>query len=175
MQPLSRSRLTSLLLAAALGLTIVPARAQSRRVLADLGRLSPPAYATPLVRSGESAPVFDEAMREYGGKRYARTADLLRPFAAVEPEDPAGNFFLSVSLMMIDEVGEAEERLGHVLAAGETPFERAGRFVLAKAAIRLGDLDAAERELAVLAGGADQFALDAAGLLPKVRAVKKRK
>jgi predicted Zn-dependent protease len=151
-----------------------PAFGQSRRALNDLGRLTPPAYGEPLVRIGDSAPVFDEAMRTYRQKQYVATADLLRRFAAAEPDDPAGNFFLAVSLMMTDEVGEAEDRLGAVLAAGQTPFERAARFVLAKAAIRLNKLDVAERELALLADGADHFALDAAGLLPRVRALKKR-
>lgn len=150
------------------------AAAQSRRALRELGRISPPAYGGPLIRPGEAAPVFEDAMRAYRLKQYAGAADLLRRFAAAEADDPAGNFFLAVSLMMIDEVGEAEDRAAAVIAAGQTAFERAARFVMAKAAIRLGKLDVAERELTVVATGADHFALDAAALLPKVRALKKR-
>jgi predicted Zn-dependent protease len=151
-----------------------PAHAQSKRALAELGRVVPPSYGAPLVRAGDPAPVFEQAMRTYALKQYGPTADLLRRFAATEPDDPAGNFFLAVSLMMIDEVGEAEDRLNAVLAVGKTPFERPARFVLAKAAIRFGKLDAAERELTVLADGADHYALDSAGLLPRVRALRKR-
>jgi predicted Zn-dependent protease len=151
------------------------AAAQSRRALAQLGQLDPPRYAAPLVRAGDPAPVFEEGIRAYGQKQYQRAADLFRRFVTAEPDDPAANFFLAATLMMVDDVGEAEDRLGVVLAAGETRFERAARFVLAKAAIRQGNLDAADRELSRLADGADHYALDAAGLLPKVRALKKRR
>ena len=153
------------------------AAAQSKRALAELGRLTPPAYAAPLVREGDPegvSPAFGDGMRAYGRKQYAAAADLLRRFVAAEPEDPAGNFFLAASLMMTDEVGEAEDRLGVVIGAGQTPFVRAAHFVMAKAAIRQGKLDVAERELTLLAGGEDHHALDAAGLLPRVRALKKR-
>ena len=154
------------------------AEAQSRRALAELGRLEPPAYAAPLTRAGEPAPVFDEAMAAYQRRDYQRTADLLRRFAAVEPEDPAGNFFLAVSLMMIDEVGEAEDRLGVVVAgadAATSAFVDAAKFVMAKASIRTGRLDAAGRELERLSRGESLFARDAALLLPKVRALEKRR
>ena len=60
------------------------------------------------------------------------------------------------------------------LAAGQTPYERTARYVLAKASIRQGKLAAAERELTVLAAGADHFALEAASLLPRVKALTKR-
>lgn len=167
-------RIGSFACVAVLVMTAAAAHAQSRRALAELGRLIPPAHAEPLLRSGDPSPVFEEAMTAYARKQYGHAADLLRRFAAVEPDDPAGNFFLAVSLMMTDEVGEAEDRLAAVLAAGQTPFERAARFVMAKAAIRLGKLDVADRELARLALGTDHYALDAAGLLPKVRALAKR-
>jgi predicted Zn-dependent protease len=146
---------------------------QSRRVLAELGRLEPPAYAAPLLRT-EPAPVFDEAMQAYAERRFERAADVLRRFVTSEPDDPAANFYLAVSLMMTDDVGEAEDRLGVVLQAGETPFEAAARFVLAKARIRNGDLASAERELVRLPQGTDSYARSAAELLPKVRAAKRR-
>lgn len=151
-----------------------PASAQSRRALAELGRLTPPAYEGSLIRTADAAPVFDEAMRDYRQRAYGRVADRLRRFAAAEPDDPAGNFYLAVSLMMIDEVGEAEDRAAAVVAVGPTPFERPARYVKAKAAIRLGRLDAAEQELSALAEGGDHVALDAAGLLKRVRALKTR-
>jgi Flp pilus assembly protein TadD len=146
---------------------------QSRRVLAELGRLEPPAYAAPLLRT-EPAPVFDEAMQAYSERRFERAADVLRRFVTSEPEDPAANFFLAVSLMMTDDVGEAEDRLGVVLQAGATPFEAPARFVLAKARIRNGDLAGAERELVRLSQGTDSYARSAAELLPRVRSAKTR-
>ncbi len=148
--------------------------AQSKRALSELGRFEPPPYAPPLVRQGDPWPVFDEAMQAYARKQYQHCADLLRRAVTGEPDDAAANVFLAAALMMTDEVGEAEDRAGVALAAGMTPHERMARFVLAKASIRLGKLDVAERELTILAGGADRFALDAAGLLPRVRALKKR-
>ena len=51
-------------------------------------------------------------MKAYESRRFERAADVLRRFVTVEPDDPAGNFFLAVSLMMTDDVGEAEDRLG---------------------------------------------------------------
>ena len=148
--------------------------AQSRRVLADLGKLDPPLHAAPLERTGERSAVFDDAMRAYDAKQYGRAADVLRRFVTVEPDDPAGNFFLAASLMMTDEVGEAEDRLGVVIGAGATTFEYPARFVRAKAWIRLGKLDAADGELALVAASTDAYARSAAELLPKVRAQKKR-
>jgi hypothetical protein len=171
-----RSRALGILLAASVAFAIatIDLHAQSKRALADLGRLDPPPYAAPLVRGGDPWPVFESAIQEYGRKRYEQAADLLRRAVTVEPEDPAANYYLSVSLMMTDEVGEAQDRAGVVVAAGQTPFERAARFLLAKASIRLARLDDAERELTALASGGDHVALDAAGLLPRVRALKKR-
>jgi predicted Zn-dependent protease len=150
------------------------AAAQSRRVLAELGKLDPPAHAAPLERAAEPSAVFDDAMKAYDGRQYARAADILRRFVTVEPDDPAGNFFLAVSLMMTDEVGEAEDRLGVVIGAGPTPFEYAARFIRAKAWIRLGQLDKADPELELVARSTDAYARSAAELLPKVRAQKPR-
>jgi len=161
-------------LIALLAMAAAGAAAQSRRALNELGRFDPPAYAAPLVRQGDPSPVFDAAMQAYTRRQYQVCADQLRRAVAAEPDDAAANYFLAASLMMTDEVGEAEDRAAAVIAAGQTPFERAGRFVLAKASIRLGKLDAADRELSALADGADHFALDAAGLLSRVRALKKK-
>jgi predicted Zn-dependent protease len=151
------------------------AHAQSKRALNELGRFEPPAYSGPLVRQGDAWPVFESAMQAYGRKQYQECADLLRRAVTVEPDDAAANVFLASALMMTDEVGEAEDRATVALAAGQTPYERTARFVLAKASIRQGKLPAAERELTVLAEGADHFALEAAGLLPRVKALTKRK
>ncbi len=150
------------------------ASAQSRRVLAELGKFDPPAYTAPLERTGEMSPVFDEAMKAYGSRRYERAADVLRRFVTIEPDDAAGNFFLAVSLMMTDDVGEADDRLGAVIVAGPSAFEYPARFVRAKAWIRLGKLDAAEEELERVAQSTDAYARSARDLLPKVRAQKKR-
>src|SRR5947208_11253882 len=101
------------------------AQAQSRRALAELGRFAPPPYAPPLVRDSTAPvfPVFDDAVEAYRAKRYERAAEVLRRFVTAEPDDAAGNFFLAASLMMTDEVGEAEDRLRVVIGAGESPFE----------------------------------------------------
>jgi predicted Zn-dependent protease len=156
-------------------LATAAAHAQSRKALQELGRLVPPAYTDPLVRQGEASAAFDEAIHAYEAKRYPLAADRFRRLIAVDPDDLAGNFYLAVTLMMTDEVGEAEDRLGAVLAAGESPFESAGRFVLAKACIRLGKLDEAEQQLVRVAASPDAWAPPAVELLPKVRALRKQK
>lgn len=152
-----------------------PGLAQANRTLRELGRFEPPAYAGSLVREGEAWPVFESAMQAYQRKQYQQCADLLRRAVTAEPDDPAANLFLASCLMMTDEVGEAQDRAGVALAAGQTRYQRAARYVLAKASIRENRLDAAERELALLADGGDRFALDAAGLLPRVRALRRRR
>src|SRR5690349_11539858 len=117
----SASSLAAIAFATAVALALPSvAAAQARRTLAELGRLDPPAYAAPLVRGGEPSPVFDEGIDAYRKRQYPRAADVFRRFVTVEPDDPAGNFFLAATLMMTDEVGEADDRLGVVLAAGET-------------------------------------------------------
>jgi predicted Zn-dependent protease len=161
--------------AAAVATLASAADAQPRRALAELGRFEPPAYAAPLVRRGDPSPVFDDAIDAYRRRQYARAADVFRRFVTVEPEDPAGNFFLAATLMMTDEVGEADDRLGVVLANETTPFEMAARFVLAKARIRVGDLERAEQELTRVARSSDSYARQAAELVERVRALKKRK
>lgn len=151
------------------------AAGQSRRTLAELGRIDPPAYAAPLIRSAQPSDVFEDAIAAYGRRQFDRAADLFRRMVAADPDDTAANFFLAASLMMTDDVGEAEDRLAAVLAADASPFTIPARFVLAKALIRLGRLDAAERELVLVAETQGAYARAAAELLPKVRAVVKRK
>jgi predicted Zn-dependent protease len=168
---LRRKRFSCAFLIAVAACAVVSA--QSRRVFAELGKLDPPLHAT-LERTGDPSAVFDDAMKAYDARQYIRAADVLRRFVTVEPDDPAGNFFLAVSLMMTDEVGEAEDRLGVVIGAGATPWEYPARFVRAKALIRLGKLDAAEAELDLVARSADAYARNASELLPRVRAQKKR-
>jgi predicted Zn-dependent protease len=151
-----------------------PVAGQSRRALADLGRLDPPAYTAPLVRRGAASEGFDAAMDAYGRRQYERAADLLRRFVAADADDPAANFFLALSLMMTDEVGEAEDRARAVLSAGESSFTLPARFVLAKALIRLGRLADAEHELIIVAGREGPYRAAAGELLPRLRAVKQR-
>ena len=163
------------LLLAALAVGIVlPADAQSRRVLAELGRLDPPAYTEPLVHAGDPSEVFDAALNAYKARDFTHAAELLRRRVAAEPDDIAANFYLAVSLMMTDEVGEAEDRLRAVVALEASPFTIPARFVLAKALIRVGRLDEAEHELLVVTKRDGSWARSAAELLPRLRAVKNR-
>ncbi len=149
--------------------------AQPRRLLDDLGRVKPPGYAAPLLRTAEPSDVFDEAMAMYKRREFEPAADLLRRVVAVDPDDQAANFFLAVSLMMFDEVGEAEDRLTAVLVAPPSPFTVPAHFVRAKALVRLGRLDIAERELLIVIKSGTEYAQPAADLLPKVRAAKARR
>ncbi|HEV3057654.1 MAG TPA: tetratricopeptide repeat protein [Vicinamibacterales bacterium] len=148
---------------------------QSRKVLTELGRVIPPAYAAPLIRTGDPSPEFDAAIEAYARRQYGPAADALRRFITAEPEDQAANFFLAVALMMIDDVGEAEDRLRAVLAGDETPFHMPARFVLGKALIRLGRLTEAEQQLMRVADSRDPLARAAGELVPKIRAVAKEK
>jgi len=157
----------------ALGLSR-PAHAQSRRALAELGRLVPPPYEAPLLRPGDPSEVFDEAINAYSTRQFDRAAELLRRRVAAEPDDAAANFYLAVSLMMTDDVGEAEDRLRAVLALDASPFTVPARFVLAKAQIRLGRTDDAERELLVVVKKDGPWARSAAELLQRLRDMKKR-
>jgi len=171
----TRRGVIAIAIGAAAAVWVPAAFAQSKRALNELGRFEAPPYAAPLVRGGDPWPVFESAMQVYARKQYQQCADLLRRAVTVEPEDAAANVFLASALMMTDEVGEAEDRAGVAVAAGQTPYERTARYVLAKASIRLGKLDAAERELTTLSEGADHYALEAAGLLARVRALRKKR
>jgi predicted Zn-dependent protease len=149
--------------------------AQSRKVLTELGRIDPPAYAAPLIRTGDPSPGFDAAMEAYRRRQYGQAVDALRRFVTAEPEDRAANFFLAAALMMTDEVGEAEDRLRAVLADGHSPFEMPAHFVLGKALIRLDRLAEAAQELERVADSRDPLARTAGDLIPKIRAAGKRK
>jgi predicted Zn-dependent protease len=165
---------TLLLVVAAASVGVVPEAAQSRRTLAALGRFDPPAYAQPLVRSGDPSPVFDDAIAAYGRRQFERAADLLRRMVAADPDDLAANFYLAASLMMTDEVGEAEDRLRAVLSAEPSAFTLPARLVLARALIRQGRLDAADDELSAVARDEGPSARAAGDLLARLRAARTR-
>jgi len=123
--------------------------AQARRDLMALARVEPPQYIPFRVRgAGDAASAeFDRAMRDYADADYHGAARRLQAVETTHPNDAATNFFLGVSLMMIDDVGAAVDALRRTIQLGDSPFRQVASLDLAKALIRQGDLEGARQEL----------------------------
>ena len=144
-----------------------------RDAVQSLARVEPPAYVRPAARD-ERSPIFDEAIAEYAARRYQRAADGLRRVIASDPDDLPATFYLAVSLMMTDEVDEAIECLTRLVSADEVTLRRPASVLLAKAQMRTGALDAAERALDAAVRGASPEAAAAQDLLDRLRAARRR-
>jgi TolA-binding protein len=142
--------------------------------LVALGRIEPPPYLPFTLRGDSQSAAFDRAMRDYVDGDYAAASRGLRRALVDTPDDVATNFFLGVSLMMIDDADGAAARLRKTMQLGDSPFEQLADLYLAKALIRRGDLPGARRELlktAKLPGG---HAKEASDLLQQLQSLENR-
>jgi predicted Zn-dependent protease len=148
------------------------AAARSHDALIAMARVDPPRDAPLAIRTDDVPPFFNEAMAAYSARKYAAAADGLRRVITSEPDDVHANFFLAVSLLMTDDVDEAIDRLRQVIGSGDSPLRRTAGILMAKALIRTGDLNGAERELQEVSDAGGTRATDAANLLRRLRAAR---
>ncbi len=151
--------------------TIAPAPAVD---LVALARIEPPPYIPFRLRGNSESTAFDRAMRDYADGDYAAASRGLRRALVDAPDDVATNFFLGVSLMMIDDADGAAARLRKTVQLGDSPFEQLADLYLAKALIRRGDLAGARRELTKTAKLPGSHAKEATDLLQELQPLASR-
>jgi hypothetical protein len=130
--------------------------------LAELARVEPPAFTFPVMR-GIPTQVelqFQDAMRSYPIRDYARTIADLRAVLEIQPEAVAPRFFLGACYLLTARAGEGIRELRNA-AAKDSAFVEEARFYLAKgylmegrkhdAVTVLGDLAAMQGELSEVA------------------------
>jgi TolA-binding protein len=136
-----------------------------------LSHIDPPPYVPFRVRGADATPSdFSRGMESYAKGNYPAAVQALRSALTRDPDSVVTNLFLGVSLFMSEDAVGSAERFQAVIATGDSPYEPLAHVLLAKALIRNGDLDQAERELqrsSVLPGGQD-----AANLLRRLRAAR---
>jgi hypothetical protein len=117
--------------------------------LIALARVEPPQYIPFRVRGADEAASadFDRAMLDYADANYREAARRLQVAQTTRPDDAATNFFLGVSLMMIDDAGAAAGSLRRTIQLGDSPFRQIASLDLAKALIRQGNLEGARQEV----------------------------
>jgi TolA-binding protein len=117
--------------------------------LDTLALLTPPPYVPLQTRGAEAASdeAFAAAMRMYTAKNYRGAIDALKAVVDSQPNAMHAQFFLGVSYLAIDQPSAASAVLTRVAASNVAPFADEAHLYLAKAAMRTGDLDRAEREL----------------------------
>lgn len=127
-----------------------PALPNRVQVLQQLAMMVPPRYVPLAVRGGEpSADRFDAAMRHYVAGRHRDAARDLGALAEDRPSDPGVAFFLGISELSSGRPAAARDALARAAGMGIPPYADEAHFYLAKAALALGDVDAARRELKI--------------------------
>jgi tetratricopeptide (TPR) repeat protein len=130
---------------------------QARAPLAALALVQPPAYAPSLLRGTQDAAArrFREAMLHYARGDFAAAKAGLEAAAALDPQASDIAFFLGAATLLIDQPEPAIEQLRRTIALGQSPYLEEAHFFLAKAHLKLGDVDAATAQLeeAIRMGG----------------------
>jgi predicted Zn-dependent protease len=116
-----------------------------------LAAITPPRYAALTTRSAEDADAsaFNAAMSRYSAGRYADAVRTLRPVAGRSPGLGHVQFFLGVSELMVGNAPAARSALQRAAASPEQPYADESHFYLAKAALRAGNRQEAQRELKI--------------------------
>jgi tetratricopeptide (TPR) repeat protein len=121
--------------------------------LSDLAAFDPPPYAPVRLRGNEhdAAERFAEAMELYSRGDWNGALPGLRAASALDPEAPHMAFYHGACALLAGETGEAIRELQRTVALGDTPVLEEAEFLLAKAYLRDGDIDAARQELVKVA------------------------
>jgi len=125
-----------------------------RPPLEVLARVEPPPWAPLVARGGEEADgAFSRAMERYVRGDYAGAVAGLRAAVREEPDSVEVLFYLGVTELLAGRPEAAIRELGRVAAGSDPAFAEAARYYIAKAQLARGDVDAARRELQIVAKG----------------------
>ena len=118
-----------------------------------LARPEPLPYTSLMVRggAGPADSLFAAAMTAYRDRRYGRTAALLGRAAAAAPADweraDQAALYRGVSLLLSGHPRRARTVLAEAARSSLPPVAQRARWYLAQAALQIGDVAAARREL----------------------------
>jgi hypothetical protein len=165
------------LAAAARAVVVLLPRDQVPDTIRALGGLTqPPVYLGVAVRqaASRSDSLFEAAMAEYVTGDFAAAAEGLSRALAAGADTVPVQFFAGASLLMTDRPADAAEAFRSVINGGDTPYLAEARYYLAKALLRLGQTDAALRELRAAAADTMEIAGEARALADSVEAAAGR-
>jgi len=114
--------------------------------------------------------MFDRAMLAYLANEFQAAVTGLEEAVAAGFDPLPAQFFLGSSLLMLDRPSEAAEAFGVVIASGDSPYLPEAYFYRAKALLRLGDIELAQRDLRAAAGASAEISDHAQALADSVEA-----
>ena len=137
-----------------------------------MAAITPPPYVALTTRSETDAAerAFAQAMAHYAAGRYDQAA---RALGDIDPALAHAQFFLGMSELMSGRDAQARAAFDRVVRSGAAPYADEAHFYLAKAALRLKDLDTARRELRVAIDREAGPRGEAARLLGELKALQR--
>lgn len=131
-----------------------------------LAFVDPPEYLGSTTRgAADEDPDFVKAMSAYAARDYTGAARRLRSLVTRQPDHVDGRFFLGISELMLGNTGDAIVELRRTIEAGDVAYAEAARFQLAKALLRIRDIQGAKAELTRLVRDDGDYAGSARALL----------
>lgn len=115
--------------------------------LARLAEVTPPPYEPRRLRSAGERNAFVAGMRQYTMRDYAGAVPLLERALKDEPAAEDARFYLGAVLILHDRPADAVSVLRPLAVKPESPYAEESQFLIAKAHLRSGDLDAAATAL----------------------------
>jgi tetratricopeptide (TPR) repeat protein len=127
-------------------------------LIAELARVEPPEYVALTMRAGDAAPLFDEAMVQYARGNFAEATKGLDAAASRAPKSSRIQFYRGIANLMVNRPERSVEAFDRAAQGDDAAYADPARFFRAKAKLRLGQLDAAMRDLEVVARGSSEHA-----------------
>jgi tetratricopeptide (TPR) repeat protein len=126
------------------------------QILANLAAVEEaPPFPDVLLRAGGGPSLNDaeeRAKRHYQAGRFREAAAEFETILASDPANAQTSFYLGVSLLMTDDAERAAAAFERALEQGGGAFRELSHWHLAKAYLRLGEMEEFERELEAVAG-----------------------
>ena len=130
-----------------------------------LAKFDPPAY----VAERGAPKAFQAAMAHYTMQDYAGAATALRAVSDAQPDFPAAQFYLGITLLLGGDRISGIQELRDLTMAGDGPYLERARFYLAKGLIAEHDVKRAQEQLKELVEQHGHMEKQATVLLGQIR------
>jgi TolA-binding protein len=115
--------------------------------VALLAEVTPPPYEPRQFRSGGEREAFTAAMRQYMRRDYAGAIPGLERAMTEEPDAEDVRFYLGASLILQGRPADGASVLRPLAVKAASPYAEEAQFLIAKASLRMGDLEQAAKAL----------------------------
>jgi tetratricopeptide (TPR) repeat protein len=115
--------------------------------LARLADVTPPPYEPRRLRGAGEREAFIAGMRQYTRRDYAAAIPLLERALKDDPGAEDARFYLGAALLLHDRPADAVAALRPLAVKPDSPYAEEAQFLIAKAHIRSGELEAAATAL----------------------------